>query len=149
MKRIISSLVETNSAEDYFQHQLNEKAIPKTPKAVFLWLQKNKFAINTFEKLLRVLNNFVCWLWDVSGGFQNNFKLAEFDDACKTFIASDWYGSFLKESHYLIPTLKPYTSTRVRDQIEHLPLASNMYRNSQAVSYLNPSLAQCCLTSLF
>ena len=79
MKRIISSLVETNSAEDYFQHQLNEKAIPKTSQ-LFCGCKKNKFAINTFEKLLRVFNNFVCWLWDVSGGFQNNFKLAEFDD---------------------------------------------------------------------
>ena len=60
MKRIISSLVETNSAEDYFQHQLNEKAIPKTWQ-LFCGCKKNKFAINTFEKLLRVFKNFV-WL---------------------------------------------------------------------------------------
>ena len=93
MKRIISSLVETNSAEDYFQHQLNEKAIPKTWQ-LFCGCKKNKFAINTFEKLLRVFNNFVCWLWDVSVGFQNDFKLAEFNDTCKTFFASDGYGSF-------------------------------------------------------
>ena len=77
----------------------------RRPGSFFVVAKKNKFAINTFEKLLRVFNNFVCWLWDVSGGFQNNFKLAEFDDACKTFFDFDWYGSFLSESHYLIPTL--------------------------------------------
>ena len=70
MKRIISSLVETNSAEDYFQHQLNEKAIPKTWQ-LFCGCKKTSLQ----STLLKNYSEFLTISFVGFGMFQVDFKI--------------------------------------------------------------------------